>query len=294
MDDIFSVSIEAIKSFHDGTSSAYQSKGFLPSEESQADHELATTRSREQLETAFSLGSMLIEVAADQAMAFTKTISIPAQTIAPWTTARSVIESAALGSWLMDDAIGSNERIMRGFAFRYEGLSQQEKFSRAENHGTVTDAVVERINAVESKAVELGYARILSKKNNKRIGIGQIMPSVTDIIDKALNMQGTYRLLSAAAHGHFWALNHLSFQPVLNNQTPLVMETAAGVKVHVLQKALHPNQALFLTAEILASLAHIVWRKFKLFGWDLKGIELVFDSAYDKIGIKSDAQKFWK
>lgn len=293
MGNVFSESIEAIQFLHDETGRLYRTAGLDPRPGSQAAKELAATSSKHLLETAFSQGSMLIEVAADQAMAFTKTLSNPAQTIAPWTSARSLIESAALGTWLLDNSIDGHVRVKRSLAFRYEGLLQQEKFVKCEGLNDIADAVRKRIEKVEKNALSLGFLHIRDK-HQKRIGIGMVMPSVTEIVDQALSKQGIYRLLSAAAHAHFWALNNLSFKPVLNNGIALTFKAASGVQVHPVQKGLHSMNIRGISAEVVSSLAKIVWTKFKIYGWDLQGIIGVLEITYDKIGVKKVDTRFWR
>ena len=52
-------------------------------------------------------------------------------------------------------------------------------------------------------------------KKGKRLGIGQKMPSATEVVKLMLDEEEMYRLLSAVTHGHDWAIRGLGFSPVL-------------------------------------------------------------------------------
>lgn len=115
--------IEQFHIFHDKIGQLTDSQGMGPTKNSPAYKELHSFQNPESVTTAFSQGSMLIEVSADQLMAFTKTITEPAQAIAPWTCVRAIIEASGLALWLLNPNIGVTTRVRRSFAFRYEGLS---------------------------------------------------------------------------------------------------------------------------------------------------------------------------
>src|SRR5512143_1723492 len=86
--------MQAVNSLHDNTGQFFNECGHRPSPNSQAASELLAFQRRESVATAFSQGAVLIEVAADQLMAFIKTITQPAQSIAPWTCTRALIEAS--------------------------------------------------------------------------------------------------------------------------------------------------------------------------------------------------------
>jgi hypothetical protein len=289
-DNLFERCINSITYLHDGVSSAYQHAGFSPKTDSIATKEIAATKKREILITAYSQGAMLIEVAADEAMAFAKTLINPALTIAPWSIARSVIEASALGCWLMDIKIDEMQRIARSYAFRYEGLIQQLKYAKSQNQVKLVQSIEERIKKVECQAIALGYPPIHSK-NNKCIGIAQLMPSITEIVDQILHKQATYRLLSAAVHAHFWAIKNLGFEMVPDADVPTGANNVSGVNVHFMHKALKPLSILAVTSEVITSFARIIWNRFLLFGWDKDNLLNILESVYDQLEMK---QRFWR
>lgn len=292
MTEIVSAIMDTVTYLHDETSKIYQRSGQDSLEGSQAQNELGKTPSKETLVTAFSQGAMLIEVAGDQLTAFCKTITNPVQTIAPWTCARSEIEAAALGCWLMDTSITDRERLQRSFAFRYEGLIQQKRYLKALGKIEIAQSVHERIENVEKHAIELGFVPLRDKKKQIH-GIGQTMPTITDLVGQTLGKEDTYRLLSAVAHAHFWALNNLSFCPALSSGTVFSTDTASGVSVSFVEKGLSPIPIAVLATEVISSFTELIWRKFRLFGWDHKALRKVYENAYDRIGIK-EQMRFWR
>lgn len=203
--------VTMVQQLHDKTGAFFESQGLDPNINSIAAKELQIFKRPKSLFTAYSQGVSLIDVAADHLMAFTKTITEPAQSIAPWTNARSVLEASALSSWLLDTKIDSYERVKRSLALRYEGLSQEAKF--IQSTGQSIEDVNKRIEEVELIAEELGFSKLRNKKD-ECIGIGQIMPNVTEIIRDTLNEESYFRLYSAMAHSHHWAYTQLSYRKI--------------------------------------------------------------------------------
>ncbi len=198
--------VQALNSLHDDTGRFFNESGHQPSPNSQAALELRAFQRPESVITAFSQGAVLIEVAADQLMAFTKIVTQPAQAIAPWTCTRALIEASALAAWLLEPSLDARTRVQRSFAFRYEGLSQQVKFARVAGTNADVARVTHRIDQVEDVALGLGFSRVENQRG-ERIGIAQQMPSITELVNQNLGEEETYRLLSAVAHAHPWALN---------------------------------------------------------------------------------------
>jgi hypothetical protein len=289
MTDIITAGCEALELLYEGTSKAYRENDKGPSPGSQAAKELVTSSGRELVETAFSQGTMLIEVTADQAMACKKTLSIPMETFAPWTSGRAALEASALGCWLNDLDIDRATRIQRSFAFRYEGLVQQQKYLRTVGDIGRAKAVQDRIVKVEQDAVALGYPPLRDGKGRQ---IGLVMPSVTDVITKTLGKEEPYRLFSGVAHAHFWALHSLGLRHV-----PDRVLTEAGRSVPpkgaFVEKWLNPQFVAYLVTEIMDALAKVTWQRFVLFGWPRAQVEAAMEAAYDRLGIK-EGLRFWR
>jgi hypothetical protein len=144
--------VQAVQQLHDKTANFLIAQGLEPKSGSPAAKELQAFERPESLVTAYGQGTSLIEVAADHLIAFTKTVTEPAETVAPWTTTRAVLEASALSCWLLDVKITARERVGRSLAFRYEGFIQQEKFGQALNRPTEKADVIARIEEVEAMA----------------------------------------------------------------------------------------------------------------------------------------------
>lgn len=292
--NIFKVGPRVLESVHDETARLYHLFGDEHAADSQAGRELTLELGRSIVQTAFSQGAMLLEVTADQVGACRRSLLEPVLTVAPWTTARSAMESCALGCWLMDSTITRTERMARSFAFRYEGLRQQQKLLRTTGAGqeAAAEAVGGRIQTVEANAIELGFEPLRGKRN-EIIGIGQSMPSITDLTATVLSHEEEYRLFSAVAHAHFWALSSLSLQvrrPPVETGEP--SETVAGGQPY-LEKHLLPTSAMLVVSEALEYLSRIVWVRFVLFGWPTDELLRILERAYDTIGM-SDSTRFWQ
>ncbi len=270
-------SIAAVNKFMEETSVLWNQYRHQPIPNSQAAKELAEFSRPESVGTAYSQGIVLIEVAADHVFAVTRTLTEPAQTIAPWACARGVLETSALSLWLLDTSISANERVKRSLAFRYEGFEQQRKLAQSTNGKIDPQLIISRIDEVEQVALKLGYEKITDKKDS-RIGIGQNMPSITDIVIKMLNKEQDYRLLSAMVHAHYWALQNFGFIKTYHDQ--MIFE---NVKGGYLEKHLSSDSIFFLCANCITSLFQALLMNFNLFGWDAKPLAIVVNSAIKKI-----------
>jgi hypothetical protein len=271
---------QALYDLHEKSGHFLNECGYKPSETSIAAIELNTFQEPEHIKTVYAQGDSLIEVAADHLVAFTRTITEPVQTMAPWTCVRAIIESGALASWLLDPGIDVRIRVQRSFAFRYEGLAQQVKFGRASGTDQDTTKAIERISVVEDAALKLGFPQIQNRRG-KRIGIAQQMPSTTQLVDEVLGEEATYRLLSAIAHAHHWALQKSSFRKIDSKDD------------HIFEKNLEPVAAAFLCIKAADSFSKPVWRKCQLFGWDIKRLEGIFSSTYNSLGVNPTG-RFWE
>jgi hypothetical protein len=259
--------IQAIRNLHQETARVLNTLGHAILPGSLAEAELNGFPEPERVKDAYIQANLLFEGAADHLIAFTKTVTEPAATIAPWTCVRALLESCALAAWLIDPAIDATVRVQRSFVFRYEGLDQQVKCLRSFGQTSATDQVLNRIAEVERDALRLGYPSIVNGKG-KRNGIAQRMPSITDIINATLNEEATYRLMSAMAHGHMWAYRHLGFKLVDLDGEP------------TLEKHLEPFLVQYLCVKTANTFAKPVWQKGRLFGWDMKEIKAVFATAF--------------
>lgn len=267
--------VNMVQQLHDKTGALFESQGLDPNSNSIAAKELQTFKRPKSVFTAYSQGGSLIDIAADHLIAFTKTITEPAQSIAPWTIARSVLEASALSSWLLDTKINAHERVSRSLALRYEGLSQQAKFIKS--LGQSTEIVNKRIEEIELIAEELGFPKIRNKKN-ERIGIGQVMPFVTEIIRDTLNEESYFRLYSAMAHSHHWAYTQLSYRKV--EETTLQEDNTVLVEKH-----LSLEMVWWLCVKVAHYFSQPIRYKCELYGFDLELMDTIISDVRKGIGV---------
>jgi len=261
----------------DETSLFFNAQQMEPNSGSIASTELQGFSRPDSVLAAYSQGSLLIEVAADHLIGFLKAFTEPAQSIAPWTIARSVLEASALASWLLDTKIDTHARVKRSFAFRYEGLIQQQKFTQVSGLKTEVAKVEKRIEEVEELAESLGFVKLRSDKG-KRTGIAQIMPSVTEIVRDTLNEEANYRLYSAMAHAHHWAYLELGFRKAGKNDF-------RENQVVLMEKYLSSNTIWWLCSNVIHYFVKPIKYKCELFGWDLQQLNTTIDNVYREVGI---------
>jgi len=174
--------------------------------------------------------------------------------------------------------------VARCFAFRYTGFTQQIKFFQVEKKQSEIEKAQERIKKVEHDAFQLGYPRISNKKGDIA-GICQHMPSITELIGKALDREAEYRLLSAIAHGHHWAIHQVGFRVI-------EITTADSRVENALEKHVHANFILYVGNIAMTSFAKVIWYLWRLYGWNLKELEHLLDTTYDQLRYKRHL-RFW-
>ncbi len=261
-----------------------------PTANSLATSESTSFADPEDVMTAYSQGLILLDVAEDQAEAFIRSVVDPALSFAVWTSVRVVLESSALAAWLFDTDIAVKIRVQRSLAFRYEGLEQHLKLLKSIGRQAEQDKLVKRIDSIESEAIALGFNKVIDRKG-RRIGIGQVMPSVTEIIRDILNEEKAYRILSAVAHGHFWALQQLGMQTVIDQSTTSWDSIQADTKA--LQKHLRPEGVGYLCVMTASVFTKALWRASNLFDWDRVRLKEILESNFDRIGF-SMAIRHWR
>ena len=269
--------VSDIEKFIEAIGEFLREHGTEPTLTSQAITESTAFRRAESVKVAYSQGNVMVEVAADHMMAFIKSLTVPAQTIAPWTCVRSVLESSALAIWFLDPTLDVRTRVGRGFAFRYEGLEQQVKWGRAAGRPqSELDKVESRIDEIEQLALSLGYATVVTG-NGKRNGISQVMPSITKIIGDMLDNESDYRLLSAMAHCHPWAVHQLGFRVMRDDKTEAMLE-----------KHIEPASIGFMCVLAITAFTKALWHMCQYFGWQTDRLKTMLNENYDKFGIVTD------
>ncbi len=230
----------------------------------------------------------LVELGADHLSAFSKILDEPIEVIASWTCIRSMMESCAIAAWLFEPAIDAKTRVRRGFALRYEGMQQEQKVGRLMGRPPhELDALEARIAKVESDVHALGFPRVVNKAG-KRVGIGERMPGATEIVGKVLDEEVMYRLLSAVAHGHHWAIRQLCYQESAVDDCDI-----DGTPTKAFRKTVRVDRMALLASCGVRALIHAVWNQCRYFGWDVLKFEEVFEDVADKMRL-TDRVRFWR
>jgi hypothetical protein len=288
--DYFVILRQALSTFCAEVLNFDRDQGSEPAPGSMAATEQAAFASPETLVTAWSYASLLVESGREHITAFVKTITEPMEVIACWTCVRSMLEPCALASWLLDPDIDARARGARTLALRYQGLEQQLKFGRATNRSaSEIEAYKKHIDNVEQMAISLGYSRVLNKKR-ERIGIGQNMPTATEVVGMMLDEEVMYRLLSAVAHGHSWAIASLGFKKIADDPRSLHV---GGVPVTGMEKAAHTKGIGYLGVVAAKAWAKPLWYRCRCFGRDEARLAALLESTFDKLGI-TPASRFWR
>ena len=287
--DYLRVMREALSRFYDEIRNFHADHGNDLAPGSPALNEKATSPHPESLITAWSMATMLIELGGQHVTAFVKTITVPVELIACLTCVRSMLEPCSLASWLLEPNINAHTRVGRVFAIRYEGMEQQLKYVQAAG-GSNNDLqkIRDRIDKVEQDALNLSYNQVVNRKG-KRIGIGEEMPSATDVIRLMLDEESRYRLLSAVTHGHGWAIRGLGFSPVpRGDRRPDV----GGVPVTMFEKTLDVEKLAVFGLTVAKAFAKSVWYKCNYAGWDKEQLIGVLESTFDELPVQSSG-RFW-
>jgi hypothetical protein len=227
------------------------------------------------LTTISNQGKLLVRGSVEHLLAFSRCLEDPALSIAPYACIRASLESSAIAVWLSDQRVDRKERIARSFAFRFEGLRQQEKSNK---DPAIAAQIQNRIGEIESKAVSLGYSRLRDPKNDAKIvNIGRPWPGITAIARDALNSEPLYRLLSAVAHAHPWAISRASYR---RTSSP-----------NILEQHLDPRFEDVLRIAAATSLASAVWNVFEFAGVDSASTTNLLSSLCDEMGFTK--RRFW-
>lgn len=275
---------DSINHFFNETGRLFNQYQNEPTPGSIAARERATFASPESVKDVHYRGVLSMEAAADHLVSFADLLTQPAKTVAPWTCVRGLLESAAIGIWFLNPDIDVQERVARCFAFRYTGFVQQMKFFQAANEASRIDDVRRRMSKVENDAVSLGYPRLVDKKG-KINGIAKQMPTITELIGATLDRESEYRMLSGVAHGHHWAIHQTGFK--------VIDVPGSGGSEKALEKHVNPEFVLFAACVAVTSFAKLIWSLWRLYGWSLREIELLFEETFDELHYRANI-RFWK
>lgn len=258
--------------------------GPKPVRDSPAANEIRSFPRPESMETAFGMASQSLIAATDYLEALDFLVQKEKFAIAPWSCARGMVESSALCSWLFEMGIDPRERVSRSLSLRYAALREQQKMARYDGNTLKIKEIEERIDTIETIALDLGYDPVLNKKN-RRISIGQTKPNITTLVERQFSGEQLYRVFSGMAHSNYSTLTALSFtKPDFRNKGGAVIQRAVPTELHM---------SLFSYAGKIYS--KCLWLKTKQFGFDVAKMAILLEEFYDVLELPdTNEDRFWR
>lgn len=115
------------------------------------------------------------------------------------------------------------------------------------------------------------------------------MPNATEMIKLMLDEEHAYRLLSAVAHGHIWAIRQLGFA-----QAGATFVGPDGVSMTPMLKHSGTLEGYtYLAVRAAKSFARPLWNQCQYFGWDEARLKALLDSVYDEFRGSVNI-RFWR
>lgn len=276
--------LDALSQLCEQTGAFVSSYGSQPADGSLAIKEHAGYSEPRAIQAAWSIANLLIDYAANHVDAFMKIAREPINIEASWTCIRSMLESCSIGAWIVDPAIAAHERAGRTYAYRYEGYAQQLKLAECLADKGKASVIAGKIDAMEKQALASGFAPRTNKKGN-RCGIGDHMPSATDVIKLMLDDEMFYRILSAIAHGHHWALAQM--YKTVDDGRP------RDDTMVLLQKGVDVEMIMAPGSKGMIAFARLLWNQSHYCGWNTLRLEEIYEDAADGMTLP-EAHRFWR
>ena len=258
-----------------------------PATGSIAARELAALSDPTPLKTAFSQGVQRLVAAGDHCFALERVLRPSAQSHAPWSIARGVLEASSVAKWLLDPSLDIDTRLSRSMSLRLSSLREQKKFAgegldgrpeMVKSFDQISSHTDERIQHVVSQANQLG---IPEKRDAKKrlLGFGEGLPNKINLAQQVFGDAWVYRILSGVAHGESWATLVLTMRRV-------------GERNAVTQH-LTPEAVRFLVIRCIDWFAHAVWVYFALNGWDMQKLATSLEENY-RLAHIDPRRRFWQ
>ena len=274
--------VDLVRIFPERAGALIDDAGGIPARGSQIDRELGELPDPEQLETSLSLGVQALEHAADHLFALPDACVIPVKPFAAFTLARGVLESAATALWVFDSDIEKKERVERGMSLRLIGLEDQRKWSRTSPAGPDTDEVTRKITSRIEDMTRAAVARGVEPHRNRQEqvdGFGSKMPGRLELVSRVPDGEFDYRLFSAVAHGHSWALIRVGFKP--------------SGKQNMAVKSPEPIALVYVCSHAIEFFARALWAQVYLYGWKSGPFARLLEETYNSIGLVPE-RRFWR
>lgn len=261
-----------------------ENAGFDPAPDSPAAKEVRSFSRPESLQTAFGQASQSFIAATDYFEALDTLVYKEKFAIAPWSCARGMLESSAICTWLFEIGIGPKERVSRSLSLRYAALREQEKMARYDGNNKKIKEIEERLSSIEGIAVNLGF-QLLRDKKKRRIGIGQIKPNITTLIERQFKGEKLYRMFSGMAHSNYTTLTALSF-----TKADFTREKGA-----VIVRAVPTELQSSLVSHAATIYAKCLWLRTIQFGFDAAKASVLLEEFFDELKLEdTNKTRFWR
>ncbi|MCZ0937946.1 MAG: hypothetical protein OXJ55_04885 [Caldilineaceae bacterium] len=281
---------QALTGLHGGVGRLYGVLAEEPTSGSPAADELRGFAHKQLLGTARSAASLLIETAGEQLTLFVKSVSPPAQPIACCGTVRSLLESCALASWMIDPDIDRTERVGRVLAYGKEGLCQQLAYAQASAASQASiNLLKDRIRQLNTRGSQLRSSSAKGRNKGHRNGPVK-MPDATRAVAAILDEEVAYRILSAVVHGHSWAIQEVGFDERAVPSGHLASSRIFPVRM---QKAVKVEALAWLGLTAARALCRPIWYVFNYEGWDTAALQQVFEDSFDRLHAV-ESIRFWR
>jgi len=127
----------------------------------------------------------------------------PTPVWAPWSVARSLLETCGTMTWLTEESVDAQRRVARTLSLARTDLENQKRLGAE---------CMEQIQAVEHVALSLGLGPPVGRSQGV-LGFLEPMPTYTKRVELVIQQEYSnfYSLLSSVSHGDPWAIIEMGY-----------------------------------------------------------------------------------
>ncbi len=235
---------------------------------------------------AMTLADLSFQYTHDHLSLFVRLLTSPVDPLTSCTIVRSLLETAAIGAWVVDPNVDTVTRVSRTYAIRFESIIQQLKVLQCTRGIPQSDIekTASRVDFLANDAALHGVNVERVKGKVKLVGTRKLGP--TDMIKEVLDAEWIYRLLSAVAHGHHWALREIGFIKL-----DAADQTSAGGALF--QKRNFTEAVLLVGLYGFLAYSRLLWNVIGYRELSRLPFEELLEATTDRIGVAKDL-RFWR
>lgn len=235
---------------------------------------------------AMTIADLSFQYTHDHLSLFVNLLTGSVDPITSCTIIRSLLETAAIGAWAVDPRIDTIARVSRIYAIRFESIIQQLEVLKctAGIAPTDIDKTAARIDVLASDAISHGLTVDRAKGRVKSVGTRK--PGPTKMVKEVLNAEWIYRLLSAVAHGHHWALRDIGFAKVEEEG-----KTSSGGNLY--KKRNFTEAVLFVGLHGFLAYSRLLWNVIGYRERSRLKFEELLETTTDRLSVANDL-RFWR